>query len=296
MKKQLNEVIVGTDRWANRAISPLDFKSEVDQTKPAVVVHPGWGKRPEMLTKLLFALAERGAMPIGVDTRFGYADRGQSHGYNLGSRSVQLFKQSYQASNVNPFFKPQSTWENRYRLRRPTGLIALCLGLGFEDATLFGHSEGGRVVTTVVAESDVLIVPRLVVANAVGTGDSSKGTRRMLRNNTQNNYVLDGTVDMTQGVLSAIESAAYAATHPRRFHREYEVIKQANIWPMLDAVAKRGTDVSVLHAKNDPLIEFASSSEAAASLPAINFIPTEGTHSNVYTNTLTEQIADLLTA
>ncbi len=285
----------GTDRWANRAISPLDFKSRDDRQKPNVIVHPGWSKRPEMFANLLFALAEKGVMPIGVDTRFGYADRRQRNGYHLGVRATKLASQSYQVSAENPFFEPQSAWENRYRLRRPTGLLALCLELGVEQARLFGHSEGGRITATVVAESDVLIVPKLIVANAVGTGDSSRGTRRILRSNTHNNYVVDGTVDLKQGLLSAAESAAYATTHPRRFLRETKVIQESDIWPLLDAAAVHGTAVTVMHARNDPLIEYASSAKAAESRPGINFIPTEGAHSNVYKPALTEEIADLLT-
>lgn len=100
----MNELVISADRWANRAVSPLDFKSKDDRAKPSVIVHPGWGKKPEMFTKLLRALAEAGMMPIGVDTRFGYSDRRQNTGYHLGASATKFFGQSFTTSTTNPFF------------------------------------------------------------------------------------------------------------------------------------------------------------------------------------------------
>jgi pimeloyl-ACP methyl ester carboxylesterase len=297
MKQLMHEFVQNTDRWSNRAISPLDFHSKVNMAKPIVIKHPGWGKSPEMHAKLLMELAEAGFMPIGVDTRFGYSNRSEALGYRLGSNVTNILGQSWSTGKENPFFKAATEEDNRYRLRRPTGLLSLCQTLNIESASLVGHSEGGRIISTVAAESSALHIPKLVLVNSAGAGDSSHGLTRMFRSNTQTNYVMNGTVDLKEGVMSALESGRYAVTHARRFIREKEVIQQTDIWRALDQAALNGIDITVMHARDDQLIEYEDAAfHAASRRDYVNFTPTEGGHSNVYALPVRQLIVSSLLA
>ena len=221
-------------------------------------------------------------MPIGVDTRFGYSNKPEQL-RNLTATSVTaVIRQSFYAGTENPYFAVKSANDNRYRLRRPTGLAALCEDLEVEQASLFGHSEGGRVTATLAAESDVLHAPRLVVANAVGTG-AVRHTLFGPLSNLVNNEAFAGEVDLPDAVVSAAGSTMYALTHARRWWRKRNVITDTNLWPLLDEATAKGTAVTVMHALGDMSIDYTSSAAEAAHHPNIAFIATEGSHSNVYT-------------
>lgn len=300
MKERMHKYVQETDRWHNRAISPLSFTSKADAQKPTIMVHPGWGKRPEILKYLLFELAEAGTRPIGVDTRFGYSDKFNHSGYTFNSKTGgRTTTQKYRVGTENPFFDVSSADDNKYRLRRPTGLVALMLELDIDEASMFGHSEGGRVVSTVAAESKIpLSVPKLVVANSVGVGET-QGIEGQLKSNTSNNELFDSEnlKTLSEAVPSALLSTIYAATHPRRWWREKAVIESADIWENLQICSvQNGTEVTVIHAIADHVIDYASSAAKAEQYPNIAFVSTEGSHSNVYTQAFRDVVVPLLAA
>lgn len=171
------------------------------------------------------------------------------------------------------------------------------MALQIEEASLFGHSEGGRIVSTLAVESNLdLKIPKLLIANSVGTGNNG-GVKGMASSNVTNNELFQGVIDLRQALLSSIGSTAYALTHPRRFYREKQVIDEAGIelWSLLDkAVGEKGIDVTVLHAVDDHLISFDDARTQAQTRTHISFIPTRGGHSNVYTNSVSEQIVEIL--
>jgi len=275
-----------TSRWSNRAISPLDFRSTSDMAREIVLLHPGWGKRPEMLRFIMGALVERGRMPIALDTRFGYA--------NTQSTGSGLLGQKYHVGSDNPYYPYATPRDNRYRLRRPTAVLALAEALGIESASLFGQSEGGRVMATVAIAPKRLHIPKLVVANAVGTG-ITMGVSGQVKSSFDNNELFDGkNFDLLkEAIPSALESTAYAVSHPRRWLREKSVIENSDIWPTLDEVALfQDIDTVVMHAKGDRAISFAESELQARIRPHLTFIPTEGGHSNIYTREQAELIAN----
>ena len=268
----------------NRAISPLRFDSEKDMAKDIVLLHAGWGKRPEMLRFILEALAEREFMPIAVDTRFGYA--------NQQRRGSSLIGQRYKVGSENPFFHHASAWDNRYRLRRPTGVLAIAEALGIYQASLFGHSEGARIMAE-VALSGKLQVPKFVAVNGVGIG-CVQPIGSQLRSNVSANELFSGESFglMREAVPSAVKSGIYAASHLRRWWRERDVIMRENLWPKLDEIAlANGTAVTVMHAMGDMALGYEFAALSAQNRPHINFIPTEGGHSNVYTPEMTALIA-----
>jgi pimeloyl-ACP methyl ester carboxylesterase len=285
------------DRWSNRAISTIPFDSHSVNELPTVVIHPGWGKKPEMLMRLMRQLTERGIRPVGVDTRFGYADRSNSTGFTNGRDIGRLLTQPYRTSTENPYFNEQSRRANRLRLRRPTGLAALLLALNIGEASFVGHSDGGRITTTLLAESNLDInVPRLVVVNSVGVANNN-GVKGMTRSNTSSNELFHGAVEKRDALESAVVSTTYGMTHPRRFLSEKRMIDEAGVdlWENLSLVAKNGADVTVLHARGDQVLDFASAAAHAPSYPGITFIPTVGGHSNIYTEDVTNQIVSLVT-
>ncbi len=282
-----------TSRWSNRAITPLRFDSRDDMAKEVVLLHPGWGKRPEMLKFIMDALARRGKMPIGLDTRNGYADS-QATG-------VGLLHQRYRVGSKNKYFPDSSQWQNRYSLRRPTAVLALVEALEIRydteirSASLFGHSEGGRVMSLVAsAPHSKLHTSKLVVANSVGAGHT-QGAKGQLKSSLRKNelFFASGFDLLTEAIPSVIESASYAVTHPRRWSREKQVIETYDIWDTLDElVLDTGIDTTVMHATHDMVISFESAELAARGRPHITFIPTEGGHSNIYTPSMAWAIAD----
>lgn len=277
MKTSFNKFSIDTSRWSNKAITPLNFKSHADMSKEIVLLHPGWGKNPKILRRIMNALVVREKMPITLDTRFGYA--------NSQATGTGLLGQKYLVTSENPYYKHATAWDNRYRLRRPTGVLALAEALGIESASLFGHSEGGRIMATVAVADKRIHIPRLVIANAVGTGNT-QGASGQIKSNFDNNELFNGDNFnlFTEAIPSSMGSASYASLRLRRWSREKLVIENEDIWPTLDEVALiHGIGTTVLHAREDRVISFTDAESRASTRPHLTFIATEGGHSNVYT-------------
>ena len=79
-------------------------------------------------------------------------------------------------------------------------------------------------------EKGKFFVPNLVVANAVGAG-RVQGVKSQITSNMHGNELFSGEsfTLLGEAIPSALESTAYAVTHPRRWWREKKVIQQANI-------------------------------------------------------------------
>jgi hypothetical protein len=60
------------------------------------------------------------------------------------------------------------------------------------------------------------------------------------------------------------------------------MIQRTNLWDTLDTLGDEGVPVRVLHAKNDALISYQDSLEAALERPWLDFVATEGGHGNIY--------------
>ncbi len=140
---QLYEVVLPTDRWSVRAISPIDIRDGVDDSMGhPVVIHPGWGKAPERHTELMLDLTEAGYLPIGVDTRYGYSNRQLQP-----ATRFRVLTQPYSVGIDNPYFENSDSAANRWQYRRPTSLLHMCERLNIVERSYIGHSEGGRVVS-----------------------------------------------------------------------------------------------------------------------------------------------------
>lgn len=264
------------DRWSAKVFSPVDIESGVDPDKygPAVVVHPGWGKSPQRHARLLIDLANNGFLPLGVDTRYAYADQQRPQ--------PQLWKQPRTVGSRNPYFEAATRSDNQYQYRRPTALLDVCARLGIGLRSYVGHSDGGRI-STLAAVADPSNTDKLVIVNGAGTGDSSNGVRRLGRSNAnQIRSLLRGQDDVLERASSALGSTFYATTHLRRTLAEKQVIQQTDTWEHIDHLAGTGIQVTVAHAEGDELIDFEECATGAAQRPWINFVTTEGGHNNVY--------------
>jgi pimeloyl-ACP methyl ester carboxylesterase len=287
MKMRMREVVLPTDRWQARAISPFDVSKGIDTDKygEVVVVHPGWAKAPERHGRLLVRLADEGFLPIGVDTRYAYSDR--------RTPRKSLTSQRFRVGNTNPFFEatPQ---DNRWRYRRPTVLLDVCERLGVTRRSYIGHSDGGRIAV-IAAVADPSNVNKLIVVNGAGTGDSSGGAKRLTISNANRigEFVSD-VREIPAATASAIGSTVYALTHLRRTLAEKRAIQQADTWGEIDRLEDTETDVTVLHARNDKLISFNDSARAAEQRQWVDFVPTIGGHSNVYEPAVQVQIIQSL--
>ncbi|MBP7806926.1 alpha/beta fold hydrolase [Candidatus Saccharibacteria bacterium] len=283
MKNKLCEVVLPTDRWSAKVVSPIDISNGVDTDKygDVVIVHPGWAKAPERHAKLLFRLASEGFLPIGIDTRYAYSDR------RLPRRS--LVGQQLMVGNENPFFAA-SAEDNRWRYRRPTVLLDICERLGVEQRSYVGHSEGGRISTlATVANSDD--VSKLVLVNSAGTGSSAGGGKRLAHSNVNRIAELaQSPSQIPEATISALGSTAYALTHLRRTLAEKRIIQLADTWTEIDKLEGASVVVTILHAESDELISFGDSRDSAASRQWLSFIPTPGGHSNVYETHVHDQI------
>lgn len=274
-RNTLNKVVLPTDRWTARAVSPVNISKGVDTAKYGEVLlfHPGWAKSPERHAEFLIRLADNGFLPIGVDTRYAYADRQQPR------KSIVM--QPKTVGEGNPYFDVKGAAGNRWQYRRPTALLEICKRLGVEERSYIGHSDGGRI-SALAATANPEVVNGLVVVNGAGTGNSSNGVQRLVRSNVNRARELtagDGSIAET--AASALGSVAYAMTHLRRTLAEKHVIQHADTWEVIDDI-DADVAVTVFHATNDELISFDDCERNAQQRPSVEFVPTVGGHSNIY--------------
>jgi len=283
----LYEVVLPTDRWSARIVSPVDIRDGLKSDHDGVVVvHPGWGKAPERNWTLLERLAREGFLPLGVDTRYGYADR------RLPRRGVT--SQPYVVGARNPYFELMHASDNRWRYRRPTVLLDICERLGIGKRSYVGHSEGGRI-TALAATANPDITNKLIVINGAGTGSSAKGAARLVRSNANRISELARTRnELVEATVSALGSTAYALSHLRRTNRERHEIQATDTWKILDELAQTPVDVTVLHARQDEMISFSDSALRANERNWVDFVPTDGGHSNVYDTAIHSLVIDAL--
>jgi len=283
---ELYEVVIPTDRWTIRAVSPVDIRDGVDESMGhPVIIHPGWGKAPERHAELMADVAATGLLPIGVDTRYGYADQTSHQAPSDKSKLKRTVEHSWNVGSTNPYFDVEDRTQNRFQLRRPTSLLYLCERLGIVNRSYVGHSEGARVVSIAAQKSAELDhnVGKVVIVNGVGTGDSSNGYLRLLRSNSSTiETVKRGDLSWRETVASAIGSTGHYLTHPRRTLREKHVIQNTNLWETIDQLRPLNIPVSVLHARDDALVSFQESAEQAQERPWVHFQATDGSHTNVY--------------
>jgi pimeloyl-ACP methyl ester carboxylesterase len=284
----MHEVVLPTDRWSARAISPFDITQGINTDKygEVVLVHPGWAKAPERHRHLLLKLAEHGFLPIGVDTRYAYSDR-------LSPRK-SIVAQPFKVGKSNPFFEGSTTVDNRWRYRRPTVLLDICARLEIQRRSYVGHSDGGRI-GVLAAVANPADVDNLVVINGAGTGSSSSGGRRFAKSNLSRVIELGNNIsEIPEATSSAIGSAVYALTHFRRTFAEKQTIQATNTWAELDKLEHADIGVTVMHAVSDELISFDDSQLAAESRPWVNFTKLDGGHSNVYEPAVHDHIIQAL--
>ena len=282
-KNRFHKVILPTDRWSARAISPVNISKEIDTARygEVVIVHPGWAKSPERHAEFLVRLANNGFLPIGVDTRYAYADRQLTR--------EDIISQPWVAGKDNPYFKNIGVTGNRWQYRRPTVLLEICRRLGVEERSYIGHSDGGRIsALSAAAEPD--IVNKLIVVNGAGTGNSSGGMRRLIKSNAiRAREIATGDTSFVETTSSAIGSITYAITHPRRTVAEKHVIQKADTWDVIDSF-ESDIDIAVFHAINDELISFDDCKQSAEQRPNVLFVPTAGGHSNIYKHAIQDLI------
>jgi pimeloyl-ACP methyl ester carboxylesterase len=274
---RLNKLELPMDRWSAAVVSPVDIGSGIDADKygPVVVVHPGWGKGPARHGQLLIDLANEGFLPLGVDTRYAYADRQLPQ--------PNLLKQPRTVGNDNPYFPVDCKSDNQYLYRRPTVLLDICERLGIGRRSYVGHSKGGLIVTLAALADPHNNTNKLIVVNGAGTGDSSSGVKRLARSNlNQVHSMFTKRDDIPTSLASGLGSLLYAGTHLRRTLAEKRFIQAADTWAYIDQLEGQGTRVTVAHARDDELISFEDCAERAATRPWVDFFPTEGGHSNVY--------------
>lgn len=289
-RTKLCEVVLPTDRWSARAVSPVNIRNGVDPARygKVVVLHPGWGKSPERHTDFLVQLAENGFLPVGVDTRYGYGDRSKSQRNKLLQPRV--------VSGSNPYFAVNGRAENRWLYRRPTVLLNVCEQLGIVERSYIGHSEGARV-SALAASVTSDVTDKLIIVNGAGTGDSSRGASRLARSNVNNaRSLLADSVNLPTAAKSAVGSVFYSVTHPRRTWAEKQVIQANDTWSVVDQLEGTDVGVSVFHARDDELIAFSDSQERASARPWVEFTPTDGTHSNIYEKCVRDLIIQSLDA
>jgi pimeloyl-ACP methyl ester carboxylesterase len=288
MKSRLNELTIPTDRWSARLVSPVDLNHGLNTEKygDVVVVHPGWAKAPERHIDLLTELADNGFLPIGIDTRYAYSD--------LQRPRKSIVGQPMRVGAENPYFPNASRADNRWTYRRPTALLDICRRLGIEKRSYVGHSDGGRIVT-LAALGEPEKTDKLVIVNAAGTGDSSRGLQRLMDANANRlGSFVSGEDDASIAAKSALGSVTYAVTHPRRTLVEKHVIQSTNTWALLDELHADNVDATVIHARGDEMISFEDSARSASERSWVDFIPTDGGHSNIYETSVRKLIIQTL--
>ena len=261
-----------TGRWTNTIASPIDLNSQEMQERDVVFIHPGYQKPAPIHAKMMELLAGINGgqyFPIGVDTRRGYPG---AH---------------------NPYFNEACSYDNRFILRRPTGLLQIIDALRIDSYYYIGHSRGveiGLVATS--AENQPATCKSMTLVNGLGTGPLG-GLPQLCQANmrawgNRREYMVN-----ISGVTSgALESTAYFLTHIPRTIKEIRYMQRLDAWPYIDQATAKGMSINVFNAKNDPLIGFEGAQEQANKRPSINFTATEGSHSNIYGLPVIEQMVE----
>lgn len=285
------------DRWTLGVYSPLPF-DKLAESQEVALVHDGWGIHPTKSKALLEELVSKGIFPIAVDTRYGYANQSPLRAHRRGSLALRLLKQSRSTGASNPYFPEATMRGNRTNLRRPTSTLALADILGIEKFHLIGFSDGGRTVTT-IAEQHPERVKSLTVVNGVGTSPiitdrrTKRSVVRSIREKRQAHRTQE-TVPESDRAPKSLVHRAYHIGHPRRSSRELGVIGHADGWPTKSRLAQEGVPVTVIHAKDDPVIHFDEAQEYASEHPEVKFVPVEGGHNAYYRPDVIETIADTI--
>jgi|GEM_PF-2806411 len=289
---KLNKLSIPTDRWSASVYSPVDIADgldnglDVDKYGKVVVLHPGWQKSPKRHAKLLIKLAENGYLPLGVDTRIGHSDR-QSPRSGL--------RRHYMTSTNNPYFPEADRAGNRWKYRRPTVLLDSLDRLNVDKRFYVGHSMGG-LICALASAADPSHTDGLIIVNGACMGDSSGGVARMMKSNGNTiKGILGGANDLGEATVSGLSSTAHTITRPRRFMAEKQLAQQVDAWEEVDKLEGL-VDTTVMHARNDELIDFADTADSARLRPWVSFVPTEGGHDNVYQDAIHELIINTLAA
>ena len=178
---QLNRLVYWADRWSVLAYSPRSLE-HIDTPDKRVIVHAGWSKSPKRLAALMVRLADAGTFPIGIDTRWAYANQG---GVTDRPRIDHfLAAKSFSVGNTNRYAGTVGTEANRYSWRRPTAALAVAEALELETATFVGHSEAGRI-GTLAAQKRPKMFNHLLWVNPVGTVHSPSPVINMVESNYQ---------------------------------------------------------------------------------------------------------------
>jgi pimeloyl-ACP methyl ester carboxylesterase len=222
---------------------------EIEGNGRLVAYNPGWQKSPTISSVMLSRFrSELGYNTAGVDSRKGRPDMGL----------------------IREVFGKDIDKNEAYRLRRPAAfamalLFAKDKGQSLDRLTVVGHSEGGRIVTTLLAENKVnLVAEKLIVVNPVGIGkfrgvgglaqtvfdmvtspDDSKNT-----GSGHQERVVGGSIE---GILT---SAFCAPRIYPDFWREKEVIKSENkTLSRLGHIASLGTETHLIINDLDSVID-----------------------------------------
>lgn len=293
----MNKVVLWGDRWPVTAYSPRSF-AEMDGSDHRVIVHPGWAKSPKRLGGLLVNLAEAGMFPIGVDTRWTYANqRPLRRASDIRSLGSILLSQSFKVGVENRIFGTVGEVMNDFALRRATSLLSLCEAFGLQrNVSLVGHSEGARIGVRAATQQPEMF-SKIVIVNGAGLAQADNPEKSLAQNGAR--YIADSLHSRAlfkQAALLAMDGIVYNATHPRRTLGERSVILSTELWPQLAGLQERAPwiDVSVFHASDDVLVPFDFSQEQAHQYPDIAFVPTEGGHHNIYSPDIQAQLVKAL--
>lgn len=296
---KLNRETYWGDRWPVFVYSPRDL-TDIDSPDKKVIVHAGWGKSPKRLGSLMVRLADAGMFPVGIDTRWTYANQSalaKPHG--VRGIADLLLSQPATAGDSNRFAGDVGIEANRYKWRRPTALLATCESLGItQDAAFVGHSEGGRVGTLAALEKPS-VFDSLVIVNGAGLATSPNPVASLAQANVERAHeALRSTETRDNIIKGALDAVLYTATHPRRTMKEKSVILATDLWTDLGSIVQVApdTDIHVLHATGDTLVPYAPSEEQAKQHPDINFTPTDGEHYNIYYPAVQDLIVQTLRA
>lgn len=245
-------------------------------------------------------LADAGMFPVGVDTRWAYANQSAlAKPRGAGDIADLLLSQPAIAGDTNRFIGDVGAEANRYKWRRPTALLATCEALGItQNAAFVGHSEGGRVGTLAALEKPN-VFDALVVVNGAGLATSPNPVASLAQANVERAHeALRSTETRGNIIRGALDAVLYTGTHPRRTMKEKSVILATDLWTDLGSLSEVApdTDIHVLHATGDTLVPYAPSEEQAKRYPAINFTPTDGEHYNIYYPAVRDLIVQTLRA
>jgi pimeloyl-ACP methyl ester carboxylesterase len=255
-----------------------------------MIYNPGWQKGPTISTVML----EEASRPDGLNKAVvGFDNR----------------RGKYEIGDIQKIFGPDVDPDDIHRLRRPTalgvGILALKeMGYDLSRSVVVGHSEGGRIISTLLDENTIGInTKKLILVNPVGAGDFrglrglagtvADAAKRVISKKSRTAYEGDLHEDVINGSIASFLESSFCAPrfYPQFWHEKEAIRRERSTLDRMSRIADKGTEVHLVLNEDDRVIN--PKRAIAECPPNVNLHVVPGGHDALYYQQTMRLILDL---